>query len=99
MKAMKKRIVVEVRGPLTKPEMVPTAHGYVGADVGDFVITYPATGDVWPIKADIFLRTYDLVDKAMDMSEVYTERPASTPLTLVKRKGEADDTSPDPGEA
>ena len=61
MQARKKPLLVDYRRVLD-PEFVTTAHGRVRAEVGDFVMTNPRTGDTWPIKPDIFAETYDLVE-------------------------------------
>ena len=54
----KKPLVVEARR-LTDTELIVTAHGRVRAEAGDWVLTDPATGDTWPIKPDIFEKTYE----------------------------------------
>jgi hypothetical protein len=42
-------------------EMVPTAHGLVPAEVGDYILIDPMTGDAWPIKAEILEQRYNRV--------------------------------------
>lgn len=59
---MKKPVVIEARR-CRDTELVYTAHGRVRAEPGDWVLKNPATGDVWPIKHDIFIATYVLVDE------------------------------------
>ena len=54
----KKLIAVEAR-QVVSPELVNTAHGRVRAEVGDWVLRDPTTGDTWPIKPDIFAATYE----------------------------------------
>ena len=58
MKYRKKLVDVDGRC-LTQSEYVLTPHGRVRAEAGDWVLTDPATGDTWPIKADIFALTYE----------------------------------------
>lgn len=61
-KYRKKPIVVEaVR--LTESTVVLTAHGRVRAEPGDWILTDPTTGDIWPIKPDIFEATYEAVEE------------------------------------
>lgn len=57
----KKPRTVEARGPITVPEMVTTAHGRVRAEAGDYILRDPSTGDMWPIKPDIYHDTYEPV--------------------------------------
>lgn len=59
--ARKKPRIVEAH-QLSKSEMVITAHGRVRAEAGDWVLRDPGTGDVWPIKPDIFAVTYEVLD-------------------------------------
>lgn len=61
MKVRKKPVVVDARGPITESELVPTAHGRVRAEAGDYIMTDPKTGDTWPIKPDIFQATYETI--------------------------------------
>lgn len=35
---------------------------YWQAEVGDYILTDPSTGDTWPVKRDLFLRTYEVVE-------------------------------------
>lgn len=63
-KYRKKPLIIEARGPIAVPELVPTAHGRVRAEAGDYVLTDPRTGDTWPIKPDIFAATYEEVADA-----------------------------------
>ena len=58
-KCFKKRMEIDYRGPLGRTEMVTTAHGIVRAEAGDYVLSDPRTGDTWPIKPDIFAKTYE----------------------------------------
>jgi len=60
--ARKKPILVEVEGPLEHYRIVITAHGPIFVDAGNYIVRDPNTGDTWPIKADIFAATYDIVD-------------------------------------
>ena len=60
MKVRKLHIEVNAR-QLTESEVVLTAHGRVRAEPGDWILTDPNTGDVWPIKPDIFAETYEEV--------------------------------------
>ena len=63
MKCRKKPLIVDFR-EVTKPELVTTAHGRVRAEVGDFILLDPESGDTWPIKRDIFEETYEVVDES-----------------------------------
>ncbi len=63
MKCRKKPIVIDARGPILVAEMVATLHGAIPAEVGDYVLTDPASGDTWPIKPNIFTSTYDVVEE------------------------------------
>lgn len=60
-KYRKKPVVVEAK-QVTQAELVTTAHGRVRAEVGDWVLSDPNTGDTWPIKPDIFEATYEKVE-------------------------------------
>ena len=62
MKVRKKPIVVDAR-QVAKSEAVLTAHGRVRAEPGDYILSDPLSGDTWPIKPDIFVETYDVVDE------------------------------------
>ena len=61
MKYRKKPVVIEAR-LLTQAGLVLTAHGRVRAEAGDYVLRDPESGDEWPIKPDIFERTYEPVE-------------------------------------
>lgn len=64
MKAIKKPVIVDVRGPLTSPETVKLAQGgAVIAYAGEMILTSPE-GDTWPICAKVFERTYQVLDDA-----------------------------------
>ncbi|MGW8324059.1 MAG: hypothetical protein ACWGNI_00055 [Desulfobacterales bacterium] len=54
----KKRIPVQAR-QVTQTEVILTAHGRVRAEPGDWILSNPRTGDMWPIKPDIFEDTYE----------------------------------------
>lgn len=69
MKVRKKQFVVDARGPITDSEIVLTAHGRVRAEPGDYVLTDPESGDTWPIKPDIFDRTYEIVIDQAQIAE------------------------------
>lgn len=60
MKVRKKPVVIEAKR-ITEPQLVYTAHGRVRAEIGDYLLTDPRTGDTWPIKPDIFEATYEEV--------------------------------------
>ncbi len=60
-KYKKRPVVVDAKGPLKESELVTTAHGRVRAESGDYILSDPVTGDTWPIKPDIFEKTYELV--------------------------------------
>ena len=62
MKVRKKPIVIEAR-TVSQSELILTAHGRVRAEPGDLVLTDPASGDTWPIKADLFEQTYEIVEE------------------------------------
>lgn len=59
-KFMKKPVVIEAR-QTTTAEIVLTAHGRVQAEAGDWILTDPTSGDMWPVKPDIFAATYEAV--------------------------------------
>lgn len=61
----KKPLVIEARGPIDAPEEIETPEGTLRADVGDFVIRGIA-GETYPIKARIFLETYEPVQDGED---------------------------------
>lgn len=68
MKFRKKPVVIEAR-LLKESGLVTTAHGRVRAEAGDWVLTDPETGDTWPIKPDIFEKTYEAVDEEQGKEE------------------------------
>jgi hypothetical protein len=83
VKAYKKQIIVDVRGPLLEREAVPTPHGFVQAEVGDFILR---DGDEeWPIGPDRFARTYQEVDATLEQ-DTKSERPAVTEFSVIKRE-------------
>lgn len=43
-------------------EIVETPHGSVLAEKGDYVLTDIYSGDTWPVKAEIFKRTYEEIE-------------------------------------
>ena len=57
----KKALTILARGPITEPETIETLEGTMRADVGDYVIT-GITGEQYPIKAPIFLASYDAAE-------------------------------------
>ena len=61
MKFRKRPIAVDARR-VEVSELVLTAHGRVRAEPGDWILTDPESGDTWPIKPDLFERTYERVD-------------------------------------
>ena len=61
MRARKKPIIIEAEGPLREGRLVATAHGRVRAEAGDYILHDPKSGDVWPIKPDIFAATYEVI--------------------------------------
>ncbi|MCA9367089.1 hypothetical protein KC887_02350 [Candidatus Kaiserbacteria bacterium] len=61
MKAKKKPVVVDVRGPIEFSEDIVTLEGVMRADVGDYIIT-GVKGERYPCKPDIFHETYDILE-------------------------------------
>jgi hypothetical protein len=56
-----RKLPVVVRAEeITEEILVDTAHGEIAASPGDFLITAP-DGDQWPIRRDIFERTYEVL--------------------------------------
>lgn len=54
------RVVEAVR--VERPGVVRTAHGWVPVVRGDDVLTDPERGDSWPINAELFDLTYEIVE-------------------------------------
>ena len=63
-KYRKKPVVVDAR-QVSVIEIVLTAHGIVRAEPGDWIIIDPTSKDTWPVKPDIFERTYERVDEEL----------------------------------
>jgi hypothetical protein len=61
MKAVKKPIPVEVE-EIKEDIDIETLEGTLHATKGNFLI-YGVNGEVYPIRADIFHKTYDIVDE------------------------------------
>ena len=60
-KARKKPIVVQVCGPINEDLDIPTLEGVHHASSGDYIIQ-GVNGELYPIKPDIFEKTYERVD-------------------------------------
>lgn len=58
-KAVKKPIVVDVY-QTDRPVDIKTLEGTMHANAGDWIIT-GVNGEQWPVKKDIFEKTYDLL--------------------------------------
>lgn len=61
-KYRKRPVIVEVEGPITKMQVIPTLEGHMYASVGDYIIT-GIHGERYPCKPDIFHATYEAVDE------------------------------------
>ena len=57
----KRPVEVEAFGPLTVETIIPTLEGEMIASPGDFIIR-GVKNELYPIKPDIFLDTYEIVD-------------------------------------
>jgi len=76
--AITRVVLVHVRGPLLAREAVPTAYGYVAAEVGDFIVSDAGDrGNEWPLKPAAFGKMYEVTDYTLDQDEK-SERPAVT---------------------
>ena len=60
-KARKKPIAITVEGPIKIEREIYTLEGHMLASVGDYIIT-GVNGEKYPIKPDVFEKTYDIVE-------------------------------------
>lgn len=59
-KAIKKPMIVDVF-QVEHPTDIETLEGVMHANVGDWIIT-GINGEQWPVKKDIFEKTYDIIE-------------------------------------
>jgi len=62
-KARKKPIIIEFRGPISEIEKVRTREGILVAKKGEDFIIKGIEGELYPIKKEIFYKTYEVIDK------------------------------------
>lgn len=60
--AQKKPVEVEVHGPIDTHKKINTREGTLVAEPGDYIIR-GVEGEVYPIGADIFEQTYNVVNE------------------------------------
>lgn len=68
-------VEVEARGPITEPDQIETPEGTMDADEGDYIIR-GVEGEIYPVKPDIFTKTYQRIGDNMDVA--LNEREQST---------------------
>ena len=72
-------VEVEARGPISDPEQIETPEGTMDADAGDYIVR-GVEGEVYPVKPDIFSKTYQRIGANMDVALKEEER-----MTLIKQ--------------
>ena len=69
----KSPVEVEARGPVSQSEEIETEEGTMKAEVGDYIVR-GVEGEIYPVKPDIFSKTYERIDQdeelALDTQEL-----------------------------
>lgn len=68
-------VEVEARGPITEPDQIETPEGTMDADEGDYIVR-GVEGEIYPVKPDIFAKTYQRIGE--DMTVALNEQEQST---------------------
>lgn len=67
-------VEVEARGPISEPDQIETPEGTMKADEGDYIVR-GVEGEIYPVKPDIFAKTYQRIGE--DMTVALNDREQS----------------------
>ena len=99
----KSPVEVEARGPVSQSEEIETEEGTMKAEAGDYIVR-GVEGEVYPVKPDIFSKTYERIDQdtelALDPQELLliVDELTNEQAALSQSKATDTDRTKPPGE-